>query len=158
MKKLDDKRYGPFEITKTYDGAHYQLKLPAQWQIHNKFNEPLLTPYHEPAAANQQHEPPPPPDVEAQETRYEVEEVLDSRYHRRKLQYLVKWQGYPHEENTWEPEDNLKHAPDSVRDFHAKRPAAPRRIAALLPFRRYENHTVLTKTRNLSSKIDHETD
>jgi len=68
-----------------------------------------------------------------------VETVLDSRMFRRKLQYLVKWEGYGVEENTWEYSDNLDHAPEKVAEFHTKNPAAPRRIRALtfnsIPFR-----------------------
>jgi hypothetical protein len=33
------------------------------------------------------------------EEEYEVEEILNARYFRRRLQYLVKWQGYGNEDN-----------------------------------------------------------
>ena len=32
-------------------------------------------------------------------------------------QYLVLWKGYPLSEATWEPESNLKNAPDIVKQF-----------------------------------------
>ncbi|KZT50620.1 hypothetical protein CALCODRAFT_461523, partial [Calocera cornea HHB12733] len=72
------------------------------------------------------------------------------RLHRGKLQYLVKWQGYPNSERTWEPEAQLKQdAPKAIKDFHRKHPAAPQRISALtferLHFRPYENFTKPTK-------------
>ena len=41
---------------------------------------------------------------------YEVEEVLDSRMCRGVLQYLVKWVGYPREENSWVLERNMRNA------------------------------------------------
>ena len=42
-KKLDNKRYGPFRITKDIGLGAFQLELPEGWIIHNIFNEDLLT-------------------------------------------------------------------------------------------------------------------
>jgi hypothetical protein len=55
---------------------------------------------------------------------YEVEEVLDSRYRRGGLQYLVKWVGYPREENSWVKESGMRNARRKVQDFHRRHPAA----------------------------------
>ena len=60
-----------------------------------------------------------------------MEKILNSRMFRRKLQYLVKWEGYRIEGNTWEYWENLNHAPEKVTEFHTKNPGAPRRIRAL---------------------------
>ena len=69
-----------------------------------------------------------------------MEEILNSRMFRRKLQYLVKWKGYGIEGNTCqEYSENLAHAPEKVTEFHTRNPGAPRRIRALtfgsIPFR-----------------------
>ena len=42
-KKLDNKRYGSFRITKDIGSRVFQLKLPKGWMIHNIFNKDLLT-------------------------------------------------------------------------------------------------------------------
>jgi len=42
-KKLDNKRYGPFKISKDIRSGAFELKLPEGWMIHNIFNEDLLT-------------------------------------------------------------------------------------------------------------------
>jgi len=60
-----------------------------------------------------------------------VEKILNSRMFRRKLQYLVKWEGHGIEGNTWKYSENLNHAPEKVMEFHTKNPGAPRRIHAL---------------------------
>ena len=41
-KKLDNKRYGPFRITKDIGSGAFQLKLLKEWIIHNVFNKDLL--------------------------------------------------------------------------------------------------------------------
>ena len=42
-----------------------------------------------------------------------VEEILDSRMLNWKLCYLVKWEGFGVEHNSWEPWDNV-HVPELV--------------------------------------------
>ena len=62
MKKLGDKRYGPFVIDHKVGSSAYWLRLPATWRkVYPVFNEALLTPYREAQFPSQQQEPPPPP-------------------------------------------------------------------------------------------------
>jgi hypothetical protein len=58
--------------------------------------------------------------------QWEVRVVLDSRLHGRwkKLQYLISWEGYGPEENSWEPVENLQNASNAVKDFHRLHPDA----------------------------------
>ena len=42
-KKLDNKRYRSFRISKDIGSGAFQLELPEGWAIHNMFNEDLLT-------------------------------------------------------------------------------------------------------------------
>src|SRR5918999_3309113 len=76
---------------------------------------------------NHQNRAPPPPEIVDDEEHYEVEETIDSRYHRNKLQYLVKWKRFGYEENSWTNEGDI-FAPRLVRDFHQNHPGAPRCI------------------------------
>ncbi|GBP22389.1 Chromo domain protein LHP1 [Eumeta japonica] len=41
---------------------------------------------------------------------YVVEKILAKRFNprRKQYEYLLKWQGYPHEQNTWEPVENME--------------------------------------------------
>ena len=100
--KLAPKRHGPFTIKKVLSPITYQLELPPQWKIHDVFHADLLTPYRE----TELHGPNfmrPPPDLIDGEEEYEIKEILQSRRHGRgrKVQYLVKWKGYPDSENMW---------------------------------------------------------
>ena len=67
-----------------------------------------------------------------------MEEILDSRVFWRKLQYLVKWEGYEIENNSWEYWDNLGNAVEVVADFHARHRGALCHICAtafgMIPF------------------------
>ena len=128
--KLAPKRYGPFKISKVLSPVTYQLALPPQWKIHDVFHADLLTPYHE----TELHGPnftKPPPDLIDGEEEYEVEDILQSRkYGRgRKVQYLVKWKGYPESENQWVDWDDL-HVDEMIADFKKKNPAAVSHIKA----------------------------
>ena len=122
--KLAPKRHGPFKVTRVLSPITYQLELPPQWKIHNVFHIDLLTPYHETEihGANFMQ---PPPDLIDGEEEYEVEEILDSRKHGRgrKVQYLVKWKGYPSSDNQWVNWDDM-HAEEALAEFKRRKPEA----------------------------------
>ena len=120
--KLAPKRYGPFKIRKVLLPITYQLELPLQWKIHDVFHIDLLTPYHD-AKLHQPNFTRPPPDLIDGEEEYEVEEILQSRRFGRgcKVQYLVRWKGYPESDNQWVDWDNL-HADEVIADFKKKNP------------------------------------
>ena len=142
-RKLSERQLGPFEIAKVVLPNVMKLKLPASYKIHDVINVSRLRLYKEPSAG-QRTIPPEPVEVEGQ-PEYEVEEVLDSRLKKGKLEYLVKWSGYTDEYNTWEPVSNLENSKETIEDFHKENPSAPRRLRANifegLVFRKYENLT-----------------
>ena len=41
---------------------------------------------------------------------YEVDKILNKRFHDGKREYLVKWKGYSKNDATWEPVTNLSNA------------------------------------------------
>ena len=133
-KKLDDKWYGPFKVLEKIGAAAYKLELPAAWKNkHPVFNEVLLKKYIAPVFPSQSKTPPPPPILIDDEEEYEVQEILDSRFHRGTLQFLIKWTGY--DETTWEPAKEIeKHAKETIQDFYRKHPGAPRQVKDLSRF------------------------
>jgi hypothetical protein len=52
---------------------------------------------------------------------YDVEAIVGHRHKNGQEEYLIKWVGYPKEENAWEPKSNLNKA--SLEDAKAYRNA-----------------------------------
>jgi chromobox protein 1 len=51
------------------------------------------------------------------EAEFEVEAILNRRKRNNKLEYFVKWKGYPTSDNTWEPIEHLTNCADLVTTF-----------------------------------------
>ena len=117
MKKLAGKRYDPFEIIEQIGPSLYKLKLPTTWKgVYPVFNKILLVPFHQPLQSQSVIQPPPEVHLD-HEDRYEVEQILNTRKFRKTQKYLVKWKGFRHEENTWEPLKNLKGSEEALAEF-----------------------------------------
>jgi hypothetical protein len=120
--KLAPRRHGPFKIIQVMSAVNYRLELPTQWSIHPVFHIDLLTPYRETIMHGPNFTRPTPELIDGEE-EYTVEKILDSRHfgRRRRLQYLVKWEGYPDADNMWVDKDDV-FADDKVREFKASNP------------------------------------
>jgi len=123
---LCPKHYGPFRIIEAIGPITYRLELPAQWKIHNAFHGSLLLPYHETKEHGRNFSKLAPDLIEGQ-PEWEVEEILDSRQYRRKLQYLIKWKGYSDAHNSWEPKEDVN-APMLLTAFYGRNPGAIRKL------------------------------
>jgi len=88
-KKLDYKKIGAFKILAKIGESAYKLDLPPSMRIHNTFNISLLELYHDDKFPSHRTQPPPPIILEG-EPEYELEKIIDSRLHYRKLQYRAK--------------------------------------------------------------------
>jgi hypothetical protein len=49
-----------------------------------------------------------------------VDSVLDTRESYGKRMYLVRWEGFTKEHDSWEPETNLENAQDKITEFYAR--------------------------------------
>ena len=115
--KLLPRWIGPFTILEQVGAISFKLDLPDTLQrLHPVFHASLLTKYNDKGG----YRPLPPILLEDGSLEYEVERILDSRVIKRgkksATEYYIKWLGYDHSYDSWEPEANL-HCPDLLRQF-----------------------------------------
>jgi dipeptidase len=122
--KLAAKNYGPYEIIEKLGKATFKLKLPAKTRTHDVFHASKFIRYHRDTIGKRNPTNPPPLEIEGHD-EFEVERILDSRIHYRKVQYLVKWVGYDASHDSWEPVSHVDNAKKAVAEFHKKHPDAP---------------------------------
>ena len=126
--KLSHRRLGPFPINSQVGNSVYRLRLPpSMGRLHPVFNVVKLSLAPLDPIPGRRTSPPPLPEIVDGKEEWVVEEILDSRMVNRKLCYLVKWEGFGVEHNSWEPWDNV-HVPELVTDFYQRHPGAARHI------------------------------
>lgn len=92
---------------------------------------------------------------------FPVEEILDFRkrtrnkkgHRRATFEYLVKWEGYPESDNTWEPATQLTGCEESIRQFDEKR----RADLCLASQLRVTGNDVLSSIARADSVLDNDT-
>jgi len=86
LQKLSHRRLGPFIVERRIGPMAYHLKLP-HWmkQLHPVFNVVKLTPAPDDPIPGQKLMDHPPPIIIDGELEWEVEEILDSRWHWRRF-------------------------------------------------------------------------
>ena len=127
--KLDFKKLGPYKILRKKNRLNYQLELPEGSKLFNTFHISLLEPAPKDVRINPnavQPEVISPEDDTNDNQEWEVQKILDSNYIDGLLYYQVQWKGYPKEEATWEPAENLKGSVRLLRNYHRANPSAPR--------------------------------
>jgi hypothetical protein len=115
--KLDDKMYGLFIILLAGHNDRYcKLELPAAWKIHPKFNIALLDRYR---GKNPDREV---VEIEANDAGWKMEMVIGSGLSNNdaaKHVYLIKWEGYSHQENMWEMFENVnEHGRELLEEYY----------------------------------------
>ena len=122
VSKLNPKRYGPFPIAEVISPIAYRLLLPNNWRIHDVFHALLLTPYRETGNHGPNFSRPPPDLVDGEEEQ-EIERIISHRRYGKaqRLQYLIKWKGFPDSDNEWVDPAHM-HASDLVSKYHRKHP------------------------------------
>lgn len=118
-KKLDHLWHGPFVITQKVGTQAYRLRLPADYHIHDVFHISLLrkdTTGATPADLGE---------TNINRSSWEVAEILDSKYIRRKLNYRVRYLGRPQHDDAWVRPNAIPDGAELIKQFHERYPSRP---------------------------------
>merc|ERR1711990_509859 len=72
------------------------------------------------------------------EENYEVEDIVNHRHKKGKVEYLIRWKGYTDKDDTWEPEENLD-CPDKITAYNKKAQVAAKVVPVDKSKRKREN-------------------
>ena len=115
-------KLGPFKIKEKKGSLNYKLQLPKGVRLHPVFHVALLEPA-DPSTPLQTNTAGIDPEFEI--PSYDVEKILDMKTISNRPHYLVKWKGFAHTENTWEPIENVTNSQRLVVNFHRTNPDVP---------------------------------
>ncbi|KAJ9511436.1 hypothetical protein QJQ45_029906 [Haematococcus lacustris] len=117
-RKLLPRFVGPFKVLGLVGQVAVNLQLPASMsRLHSVFHVSLIKPY----TGTDVGFMPPPVEWLDEEPVYYVERLLDHRHvHAGKAkEYLVQWEGYDVDHNTWEPRSNLVGCDKILAEYNA---------------------------------------
>jgi len=122
-------------------------------QLYLVFNVLKLTPALDDPIPGRKTEGHPPPIVINREPEWEVEEILDSHWHWRRFQYLIKWKEYSREHNSWESASEVS-ALELTAEFHRKHPGAPRHIRRTEFDSIFHSESIASRCSNLEGGVN----
>ena len=145
-------RLGPFKIECQVGLLAYYLKLPHRIrQLHPVFNVVKLSAAPEDPIPGRQLQALLLPIVIDGEAEWE--EILDSHWHQRRFQFLIKWKGFSREHNSWEVASNVK-VPDFVAEYYWKHPATLRHICWTDFDALFKSRTIALRCSNLGGRVN----
>ncbi len=119
FKKLNDKMLDSFQIIESVD-SFYKLKLSETMHIHDVFHSELLHSVVDNSLSDQKSESSE-SIVINDEDEWEIDDILNFRRYRRRLQYRVKWKSYDNDLNWYNADDDeFMNAQEMIDDFHIK--------------------------------------
>ncbi len=119
FKKLNDKMLDSFQITESVD-SFYKLKLSETMRIHDVFHSELLRSAVDDSLPGQKNEPSR-SIVINDEDEWKIDDILNFRRYRRRLQYRVKWKSYDNDLNWYNADDDeFMNAQEVVDEFHTR--------------------------------------
>ncbi|KAK4742452.1 hypothetical protein SAY87_000453 [Trapa incisa] len=83
---------------------------------------------------------------------YEIEAVRRKRIRKGKVQYLIKWRGWPETANTWEPLENLLSCSDVIDAFEESTRSGKQRLYRKRKRKSGVTHSQLRKKQNIQEQ------
>ena len=153
-QKLLHQQLGPFVVEQQIGPMAYYLKLP-HWmkQLYLVFNVVKLTLALDNPITGWKMTDHPLPIVINGEVEWEVEKILDSRWHRRRFQYLIKWKGYSREHNSWEFTSKVS-TPELTAEFYCKHPGTLRHIWHVEFNNIFHSKSIAPRCSNLEGRVN----
>ncbi len=119
FKKLNDKMLDSFQIIDLVD-SFYKLKLSETMRIHDVFHSELFRFVVNDSLSDQKNEFSK-SIVINDEDEWKIDDILNFRRYRRRLQYRVKWKSYDNNLNWYNADDDeFMNAQEMIDDFHIK--------------------------------------
>ncbi len=119
FKKLNDKMLDSFQITESVD-SFYKLKLSETMHIHDVFHSELLRSVVDDSLSDQKNESSK-SIVINDEDEWKINDILNFRRYRRRLQYRVKWKSYDNDLNWYNADDDeFMNAQEMIDEFHIR--------------------------------------
>jgi hypothetical protein len=112
---------GPFKVLNKFSDSVYRLDLPNTMRIHPVFNISRLVKFRSDETLHPFQMPPRAIIMADGEEEFHVEEILDTKGKGLSLRFLVKWTGFSHYHNTWEPYHVVQDL-EALDTFFAKQP------------------------------------
>lgn len=125
-RKLAKRNLGPYKIVQKHGTHNYELAFPRNVRIHPVFYAGLLIPYKQKEFPGRTTGVQPQPEIINDEPEYEIGEILDVRKNGTKFEYLIRWDGYAEDEDTWEPfGPGLVGASEFIKEYYEANPEQP---------------------------------
>ncbi len=119
FKKLNDKMLDSFQIINFID-SFYKLKLSETMRIHDVFHSELLCFVVNDSLQSQKNELSK-SIVINDEDEWKINDILNFRWYRRRLQYWVKWKSYDNDLNWYNADDDkFMNAQEMIDEFHIR--------------------------------------
>jgi len=120
-RALQPRYEGPFKVIEKLSPVTFKLELPSKYcSIHPVFHAVKLATYNEPTIVGQKRPTSQPVIIDGNE-EWMVEKILQHRMRGKSTEYLVRWEGFTRDHDSWEPERNLKNAKEKIKEYKKTR-------------------------------------
>ena len=121
-KRLCPRYMGPFKLLRAVGPVAFAVELPREWRTHNVFHVSLFRP----VSPLLRFRYPTPVKVVDGVPEWEVKQILAHRKpKRRRVEYLIAWEGFGPEWNSWVKEDMMEGSPELLQEYFAAKQLNP---------------------------------